>query len=65
MIFVKSIKLRLFKFFDNNYLFFNRQFGFREKHLTSLALLNVVTQCLDNANLKKHSCIIQLDFKSF
>ena len=51
----KSIKIRLLKFFDNDNLFFNCQCGFREKHSTSLALLNVVTQCPDNAHLKIRS----------
>jgi len=57
----KSFKTRLVQFFDKHNILFENQFGFRKNHSTNQALLNVVTQCLVNANAKKHSCLILLD----
>jgi len=48
----KSVKTRLVQFFDKHNILFENEFGFRKNHSTNQALLNVVTQCLDNTDAK-------------
>ena len=53
-IFVKIIYTRMYKFLDKNHLLYDKQFGFRNKHSTSHALINLtesIKNYLDNKEL--------------
>ena len=46
-----------------NNIFYNRQFFFRKNHLTLEALNDIVSQCYDNLNCKKHTFLLLLDIR--
>ena len=47
---------RLYSFLQTNNILYQYQFGFRENHSTTLALLDVVDQI--NAHLDKHESVV-------
>ena len=49
-IFEKLIHSRMAKFFDENNVIYNKQFGFRRKHSTVHALNTAVTQIIESLN---------------
>ena len=59
----KLIQNRLLKFCHKNNIFYNRQFGFRKNHSTIQAINDIVSQCYDNLNCKKDTCLILLDIR--
>ena len=61
-IFEKLIHSRLTKFFDDNNVIYNKQFGFRKKHSTIHALNTAVTQIINSLNKNNVVLGIFLDF---
>ena len=61
-IFEKLIHFRLTKFFDDNNVIYNKQFGFRKKHSTIHALNIAVTQVINSLNKNNVVLGIFLDF---
>jgi len=59
----KLICIRILNFFDNLKIIYNRQFGFRKLYSTSHAISDIITQCYENLENRKHSCLILLDIK--
>ena len=54
---------RLKSFIGSNGILFSGQYGFRDKHSTQYALLNVVNAIQENIDHNVFSCGIFLDFK--
>ena len=50
-------------FFNQNSILQDTQYGFRKKHNTIHAVLDVITQLYDNIANNKFSCILTLDLK--
>ena len=53
-IFEKVIYTRMYQYLDNNHLLYDKQFGFRNKHSTSHALISLtesIKKCLDNKEI--------------
>ena len=61
-IFEKLIHSRMTKFFDENNVIYNKQFGFRKKHSTVHALNTAVTQIIKSLNKNDIVLGIFLDF---
>ena len=61
-IFEKLIHSRLTKFFNDNNVIYNKQFGFRKKHSTIHALNTAVTQIINSLNKNNVVLGIFLDF---
>ena len=61
-IFEKLIHSRLTKFFDDNNVIYNKQFGFRKKHSTIHVLNTAVTQIINSLNKNNVVLGIFLDF---
>ena len=59
----KLIQNKLLKFCQKNNIFYNRQFDFRKNHSTIQAINDFVSQCYDNLNCKKDTCLILLDIR--
>ena len=62
-VFEKILWTRLLSFFLSKFVLPDTQFGFRKKHITIHAVLDVITQLYDNISNKKFSCILTLDLK--
>ena len=58
----KVMYKRLLRFLNNNKVFFDRQFGFREKHSTDHAILSIVDKIQRAIEEHEFSCGIFLDF---
>ena len=58
----KLIYRRLIKFFDRYRIFYNKQFGFRAKHSTTLAILSLIDKIHNAIEGNAFSCGIFLDF---
>ena len=57
---------RLYKFFEDNKLVYNLQFGFRQKHSTTHALIHLTEKIREQLDSGKYGCRIFVDFqKSF
>ena len=61
--FEKILLTRLLSFFNQNSILQDTQYGFRKKHNTIHAVLDVITQLYDNIANNKFSCILTLDLK--
>ena len=55
---------RLKSFIDSNGILFSGQYGFRDKHSTQHALLDIVNAIQENIDHNVFSCGIFLDFKN-
>ena len=55
------IKQRMISFLDQRNFFYEQQYGFRNKHSTELAVLNVCNQIYDNLDRSKFSLLLTLD----
>ena len=55
------IKTRLTSFLEKHSILFPKQYGFRTKHSTTHAVLDITTYLLDNINDKIFSCLVMLD----
>ena len=54
---------RLYKFFEDNKLIYNLQFGFRQKHPTSHALIHLTDKIREQLDNGKYGCEIFVDFQ--
>ena len=59
----KLIKGRLVKFFDKHNIWYEYQYGFREKHSVSHALLDVSSLCYDSIQNKLHTAMLFMDLR--
>ena len=59
----KLVFKRIKSFFEENNLLFKSQFGFREKHSTQHAILDIVNDIQGNMDKKMFSCGIFIDLK--
>ena len=59
----KIIYSRTTAFFEKHSVFLPTQFGFRPKHSTSHALLDVVTSSFDNINKNNYTALMFIDLK--
>ena len=62
-IFEKLMYKRLKSFIDSNGILFSEQYGFRDKHSTQHAVLDIVNAIQENIDHNVFSCGIFLDFK--
>ena len=62
-IFEKLMYKQLKSFIDSNGILFSGQYGFRDKHSTQYALLDIVNAIQENIDRNVFSCGIFLDFK--
>ena len=54
---------RLYKFFEDNKLVYNLQFGFQQKHSTSHALIHLTEKIREQLDSGKYGCGIFVDFQ--
>ena len=54
---------RLYKFFEDNKLVYNLQFGFRQKHSTTHALIHLTKKIQEQLASGKYGCGIFVDFQ--
>ena len=54
---------RLYKFFEDNKLVYNLQFGFREKHSATHALIHLTEKTQEQLDSEKYGCRIFVDFQ--
>ena len=54
---------RLYKFFEDNKLVYNLQFGFRQKHSTTHPLIHLVEKIREQLDSGKYGCGIFVDFQ--
>ena len=54
---------RLYKFFEDNKLVYNLQFGFRQKHSTTHALIHLTEKICKQLDSGKYGCRIFLIFR--
>ena len=59
----KLIKTRLVNFVNKHDVFYDHQFGFREKHDVLHALRNVSSYCFDQIQNKKFSALTLMDLR--
>ena len=59
----KLIKTRLVIFFNKHDIFYDHQFGFREKHNVLHSLLDVSSYCFDQIHNKKFSALMLMDLR--
>ena len=59
----KLIKIRIISFLEKNHVFNPYQYGFRAKHSTTHALLDITTSLYDNLNKKILSSLVLLDLR--
>ena len=59
----KLIKTRLVNFFNKHDIFYDHQFGFREKHNVLHPLLDVSSYCFDQIQNKKFSALMLMDLR--
>ena len=57
------IKIRIISFLEKNHVFNPYQYGFRAKHSTTHALLDITTSLYDNLNKKILSSLVLLDLR--
>ena len=62
-IFEKLIYPRIYNFLDNNNVFFSKQFGFRSKHSTAHAILNMSQIISDSLDAGKFGCGVFVDLR--
>jgi hypothetical protein len=62
-IFEKIMYARVYKFFDTNNLFYSLQYGFRGKHSTNHALINIVDRINGALDNNKVACGLFVDFQ--
>ena len=62
-IYERVFHTQLYHFFDDNNLFYQRQFGFRKKHSTEHALLNIVENVRNKMRNKTFSCGTFIDLE--
>ena len=62
-VFEKLIKTTLVNFFNKHDIFYDHQFGFREKHNVLHALLDVSSYCFDRIQNKKFSALMLMDLR--
>ena len=62
-IFEKVLSTKLLSFFTQNSVLQSTQYGFRKKHNTTQAVLDVITHIYDNIYSNNHSSILTLDLK--
>ena len=60
-LFEKVVYKRLINYLDSNNILFKKQYGFRKKHSTSLALLDLVDKITSAIDEKKYHVGIFLD----
>ena len=54
---------RLYKFFEDNKLIYNLQFGFQQKHSNSHAIIHLTEKICDQLDHGKYGCGTFVDFK--
>ena len=59
----KLIKTRLTSFLEKHSILYPKQYGFRTKHSTTHAVLDITTGLFDNINDKIFSCLVMLDLR--
>ena len=59
----KLIKNRLMNFFVKHKVFYDSQYGFREKHIVIHALIEVITPICDRIQDNLHTGILQMDLR--
>ena len=57
------LNFRLIKFIDKNDILYDLQYGFRNKHSTQHAVLDIVNTMHSNMDNRKYSCGIFIDLK--
>ena len=62
-IFEKLIYIRTYNFFQLNNVFFQQQFGFRKKHSTSHAILNMIQKIMDTLDKGQFACAVFVDLQ--
>ena len=62
-IFEKVLSTKLLSFFTQNSVLQSTQYGFRKKHTTTQAVLDVITHIYDNIYSNNHSSVLTLDLK--
>lgn len=62
-IFEKLIHARLTKFINKNNIIYNLQYGFRSKHSTQHAILDIVNNIHNSMDIGKYTCGIFIDLK--
>ena len=62
-IFEKLVKSRLVNFLDENKIIFKNQFGFRSKHSTTHALINLTEKIRTNIDRGLYSCGVFIDLQ--
>ena len=62
-IFERAMHHRVYNFLESNDSFFDQQFGFRKKHSTSHAILNIVEEIRKNLDNKTYSCGVFVDLE--
>ena len=59
----KLIKERIVKFLHKHKIIFEHQYGFRENHSTTHALIDILTACYDNIENKQYTILMMMDLK--
>ena len=59
----KVMHTRLSKFLENNNILFEKQFGFRKKHSTNHALVDIVEQIKKKLDNKTYTCGVFVDLE--
>ena len=62
-IFEKALYSRLYGFFDKNNCLYNLQFGFRNSHSATHALINITEKIREAIDRKEFACGVFLDFQ--
>ena len=62
-IYERVFHTQLYNFFDDNNLFYHKQYGFRKKHSTEHALLTIVENIKNNTRKKLFSCGTFIDLE--
>ena len=62
-IFERIVHNRLYEFFKDNKLVYNLQFGFRQKHSTTHALIHLTEKIREQLDSGKYGCRIFVDFQ--
>ena len=62
-LFEKLLYRRLIKFIDKNDILYDLQYGFRNKHSTEHAILDIVNTTHSNMDNRKYSCGIFMNLK--
>ena len=62
-LFERAMHSRVYSFLESSGLFFDLQFGFRNKHSTSHALLSILDEIRQNLDNNAFSCGVFMDFE--